>query len=270
MKLKVPDWKSAWFDHHISDRFFQEMSRLEKGAVMNLETSAHWMEQLMIDMGQLAQAMIRLESRDTPDPQIRQAFDKALKLSALSLQLTTALDNLARTHAQGWSSAVADTPDDTAWAQRQISNSAYPMAPPTEVRPTLPNVSSSAQRQAAPGAELGIGSERNKGNALSRSGGSSPTVDRVTSLPPVQHRIERARPIPPQNFEHEFGDEEPSGGFLSSMVDVSGDGLSSAPSQMHQTIRSLSDQGLSRAEIEVVTGEPRHIIEAVLNHQNQA
>jgi hypothetical protein len=35
---------------------------------------------------------------------------------------------------------------------------------------------------------------------------------------------------------------------------------------MRETILSLSGQGLSRAEIEVVTGEPRHIIEAVLDH----
>ena len=35
---------------------------------------------------------------------------------------------------------------------------------------------------------------------------------------------------------------------------------------MRETIISLGKQGLSRAEIEMVTGEPRHIIEAVLNH----
>ena len=84
MKLKIQDWKSAWFDAHINDRFFQEMSRVEKGMVNDLNTSAHWMEQVMIDVGQLAQAMIRLEKADTPEPHIRQAMEKSLRLAALA------------------------------------------------------------------------------------------------------------------------------------------------------------------------------------------
>lgn len=53
--------------------------------------------------------------------------------------------------------------------------------------------------------------------------------------------------------------------LISSIVQVSGQSRQS-PSRMRETIQSLSMQGLSRAEIEMLTGEPRHIIEAVIEH----
>jgi len=53
---------------------------------------------------------------------------------------------------------------------------------------------------------------------------------------------------------------------FSSLLQISGRNAPRSESYVHQTILSLSEQGLSRAEIEMVTGEPRHIIEAVLNH----
>jgi len=49
-------------------------------------------------------------------------------------------------------------------------------------------------------------------------------------------------------------------------VQVSGRNPPRTESALRQTIVSLSEQGLSRAEIEMVIGEPRHVIEAVLNH----
>ena len=53
---------------------------------------------------------------------------------------------------------------------------------------------------------------------------------------------------------------------ISPLLDFSPDRPEAATSRMHDTIVSLSKQGLSRAEIEAVTGEPRHIIEALIEH----
>ena len=60
MKITIPDWKTSWFESHISDRFFQEMVKIEKGTAMTLETSSQWMAQVMSETGQLAQALMNL------------------------------------------------------------------------------------------------------------------------------------------------------------------------------------------------------------------
>ena len=92
MKLITPPWKTAWYDDQISDRFFHEMSRGEKGEVRDMESSARWMNQITIMVGQLAQNMDQLE-KDAPHPsQIRLAFEKALKVSTMAAHLAAALD----------------------------------------------------------------------------------------------------------------------------------------------------------------------------------
>lgn len=92
MRLLTPPWKTAWYDDQISDRFFQEMSRTENAEVHDLESSAQWMNQVVIQTGQLAQNMNQLE-KDVPHPsQVRLAFEKALKLSTLVAHLAAALD----------------------------------------------------------------------------------------------------------------------------------------------------------------------------------
>ena len=84
MKLLSPPWKTAWYDDQISDRFFHEMSRTEKGEMREIESSARWMNQITIVVGQLAQNMDQLE-KDAPHPsQIRLAFEKALKVSTMA------------------------------------------------------------------------------------------------------------------------------------------------------------------------------------------
>jgi hypothetical protein len=92
MKLLTPPWKTAWYDDQISERFFQEMSRMEKSTVRELQTSAQWMNQLVIEMGQLAQHFSQLEQPAPHNAQIRLAYERALKLTALSAHLTTTLD----------------------------------------------------------------------------------------------------------------------------------------------------------------------------------
>ncbi len=92
MRLLTPPWKTAWYDDQLSNRFFHELSKLEKSTVRELETSAQWMEQMVIEFGQLAQNMIQLEKVSPPPTHIRQAFEKALKLSVLAAHLTAALE----------------------------------------------------------------------------------------------------------------------------------------------------------------------------------
>ena len=92
MKLLTPPWKTAWYDDQISDRFFHEMSRMETGEMRDLHSSACWMNQMIVEIGQLAQNMNQLE-KDAPHPsQIRLAFEKALKLSTMAAHLAAALD----------------------------------------------------------------------------------------------------------------------------------------------------------------------------------
>ena len=55
--------------------------------------------------------------------------------------------------------------------------------------------------------------------------------------------------------------------IIGSLLEISGRKSIQSESTIRETIRSLSQQGLSRAEIEMVTGEPRHIVEAVLDHE---
>ncbi len=100
MKLLTPPWKTAWYDDQISERFFQEMSRLEKGPVRELGTSAQWMNQLVIELGQLAQTVNQLEKPAPHATQIRLAYERSLKITALAAHLTTTLDRADpnRTH----------------------------------------------------------------------------------------------------------------------------------------------------------------------------
>lgn len=98
MKLLITPWKTAWYDDQISEKFFQEMSRLEKGAARDLRKSSHWLGQLVIEVGQLAQNLMPLEE-DHPSPsQIRFACERALKISALAAHLTAALDRADPEH----------------------------------------------------------------------------------------------------------------------------------------------------------------------------
>ena len=91
MKLLITPWKTAWYDDQISEKFFQEMSRLEKGAARDLRQSSHWLGQMVIAVGQLAQNLMHLEAEHSSPSQIRLACEKALKISALAAHLTAPL-----------------------------------------------------------------------------------------------------------------------------------------------------------------------------------
>jgi hypothetical protein len=251
MKLKVLDWKSAWFDNHISDRFFQEMSKLERGTVRTMDTTAHWMEQIMIEVGQLAQAMIRLESANAPEPQIHQAFEKALRLSALSLHLLTTLDGMDRervraSHPFNHDLAAFLPPGNGSPAGTLPAPSAHPPGD-TPARPPPPPAPPSRAPFLAGRPAIPIG----KAPAASPAAPAQAAPGEAPQAAPDPDGTSSASSL---TFSYK------------PLVEVSGKRTQQSGSRMRETILSLSGQGLSRAEIEVVTGEPRHIIEAVLDH----
>ena len=252
MRLRTTDWKHAWFESHISDRFFQEMSKLERGAVQDLETSAQWMEQIMIEVGTLAQAMIRLEQNDTREPPLRVAYEKSLRLAALALHLITALDGADRGQLRAAGMARTERPGADFTPPRAMP--AAPLQPP-QAPPMAEPVRPQPQVTA----------------------GANPLTPRssVPWRPPLASARAESRAEPPQSAPDRaetFDDPVPANapapnpGMFANLLQVSGRPQVRSESAAHQTIVALDQQGLSRAEIEAVTGEPRHIIEAVLNN----
>ena len=92
MRLFTPPWKTAWYDDGLADKFYKELARTETQAMTELETSAKWMEQMVIEFGQLAQNMIQLENSSPATAQIQQAYNRAMKVCALAAHLASALD----------------------------------------------------------------------------------------------------------------------------------------------------------------------------------
>jgi hypothetical protein len=258
MKLKVTDWKHAWFESHISDRFFQEMSKLEKGAVQGLDMTAQWMEQIMIEVGLLAQAMIRLEHDGAPEPQIKLAYDKALRLAALAMHLITALDGADRAQLRS-ASIVRSEPAEWVAPRSPLAPAGAPpaaAAPPAALPPAALPVRTAAPAIAAAPAAAPLPARQPAATALNQGA-------RLAQMPAHERQgaahAERPAPEPAPA-------PAPDGLQFASLLEVSGRNTPRSESHLRQTIVSLYQQGLSRAEIEMVTGEPRHVVEAVLNH----
>lgn len=183
MKLSSCPWQTAWHDGQTSERLVQELAKLEKGTVQNLESSAQWMEHLLVELGQLAQHMIQLEQNDPHPPQLLLASDRSVKLAALAVHLAGALQQAHRL------APTAGSADEAA-------------EPPAERRPRK---------------------------------GMAAAVEAAT-----QQAEARGMPA-----------AEPDPG--------------SDPAPMRRTIHTLADRGISIAEIEVITGHPPHVIQAILN-----
>jgi len=175
MKLPHCPWKQAWHDDQVSEKFIQELAKLEKTQVKELDSSARWMEQLVVELGQLAQNMIQLEQDNPHAPQMTLAFDRSVKLAALATHLAGALHQARASAAKPGEAWDASRPHTMAQAVEAAAH----------------------QTQA--------------GN------------------------------FPAQDHAHLSGN---------------------AP--MRRTIHSLADRGVSISEIEVITGHPRHVIEAIL------
>ena len=176
MKLPHSPWKQAWHDDQVSEKFIQELSKLEKGPVKDLDSSARWMEHLVIELGQLAQNMIQLEQDPPHPPQLLQAFDRSVKLAALATHLAGALQQAHSRLAHSGEIKAGDKPHSMAAAVEQAAH-------------------------------------------------------QLPARPSAGHE------------EHTH---------------------LAANAPMRRTIHSLADRGVSIAEIEVITGHPRHVIEAIL------
>jgi hypothetical protein len=263
MKLKIQNWKSSWFDAKINDRFFQEMSRVENKMVKDLDTSAHWMEQVMIEVGRLAQAMIRLEKADTPEPQIRQAMEKALRLTALSLHLVTTLDGLDREMLKSGQRQFASPTLAQGMPSEPIEIVAREIGPPAHASQPVsppPREESVPPHAAMPPFLLRqMGTPPDSKTAGGQEAAEPASEDAPGQAPPEATAEATAEAEPNDNGGETFP-------TISPLLDFSPDRPEVATSRMHDTIVSLSRQGLSRAEIEAVTGEPRHIIEALIDH----
>jgi hypothetical protein len=173
MKLPHCPWKQAWHDGQISERFIQELAKLEKGPVKELDSSARWMEQLVVELGQLAQNMIQLEQEEPHAPQLVLALDRSVKLAALATHLAGAL------------------------------NQAHSGRAPE-------------------------GREAGRPHSMAQAVEAATQQAQAAGMPAREPRSTQ--------------------GY--------------AP--MRRTIHSLADRGVSISEIEVITGHPRHVIEAIL------
>lgn len=268
MKLPTPDWKSAWFENHIGDRLFQEVARLEKSMLASMTTSAHWMEQVTIETGQLAQTMIRLEGQEGNQGQLRQCFDKALRLGALSLLLMSTLEHAE--HGRGGTAPRAAAPASSPagssppqWSQPAAA--IYPFAPAAEpVATTAPRASASPPPASPPAAMA---------SPVAAPVAAASFAPRLFS--PFGRSVQHFPAPSPSDEDDAFlapgeNGEQWSPGLLESLSQVAGPGATQDNgSEARHTIAALSDKGLSRAEIEMVTGQPRHIVEAVLEHQRK-
>ena len=249
MRLTPPAWRTAWYEEGLSERFAQEMSRLEKSTLQNLGTSAEWVEQLVIELGQLTQNMIHLEGELPRPHQLKLAFERALMLSALSAHLMAALD-LAIDHGPSvlrYSEPGSDRPAPTP-VPPHLNPTPQPFhsggaEPRTGQDSALP--SHGIPQQHLPGAVPGMRASTQAQVGVMRQA-------HPAAKPAVAAAVPR-NPAKPQPF-------------VSNLMEMSEPMIASSPSPMREMILALSRRGLSRSEIEVITEQPRHIIEAVLQH----
>lgn len=264
MRLTPPAWRTAWYEEGLSERFAQEMSRLEKSALQDLDTSAEWVEQLVIELGQLTQNMIHLEGELPRPNQLKLAFERALKLAALSAHLMAALDQ-----------AIDHGPSVLRYSERGSDHPSPPPGPP-HLNPTP-----SAQIQAG-------GSDPRSGQESAALGAPQAAALHSPALPshgvPQQHipahapgmrasthaqvgvmrqAQASARPAPAAPEPRQPARPQP---LVNNLMEMSEPMIEGSPSPMREMILALSRRGLSRSEIEVITEQPRHIIEAVLQH----
>jgi hypothetical protein len=257
MRLTPPAWRTAWYEEGLSERFVQEMSRLEKSSIQELETSAEWVEQLVIELGQLTQNMIHLEGELPRPHQLKLAFERALKLTALTAHLMAALD-LAIDHGPAvlrYSEPAGDhstppvvpphlNPAPNASLQGHSAEPSYAPAANPQAQPAPAYPSQHAPQPHLPSAVPGMRASTHAQVGIMRQ--AQPSAQPAPAAP------EPRRPGKPQPF-------------VSNLMEISEPMIPSNPSPAREMILALSRRGLSRSEIEVITEQPRHIIEAVLS-----
>lgn len=256
MKLHTPPWKTAWYEEGLSERFAQEMTRIERTVAKDIETSAQWVEQLVIELGMLAQNMIHLEGESRRDSQIRLAYEKALKISALAAHLMGALDQ-AVDRGHSLLRYSAEDPIEGNAPVTGLGDAAFP--PPG---PAVPHI---AQPAAGPVASAPAAAPANPATQQHAQMLRSNAAAQVG----IQRQAERKEPPapPPPPRKAASPAMEMQAPFMSPLIEMSGpiSAGNSNGNPMREMILSLSRRGLSRSEIEVITEQPRHVIEAVLS-----
>jgi hypothetical protein len=270
MRLIPPVWRTAWYEEGLSERFVQEMTRLEKSTVKELGTSAEWVEQLIIELGQLTQNMIHLEGELPRPHQLKLALERALKLAALSAHLMAALDHAldhgpsvlrysegaetrsrsqgpAETRDGGTAGAYASEQTPAAWTGTEHSGLAIPTHGGNGHMPaqSAPVTQTQAAGSAAPPSPAGPGLRASPQVQVGLKRQASPEI-----RTPTQSPREGGKPAP----------------FVNNLIELSQPMIDGGASPAREMILALSRRGLSRSEIEVITEQPRHIIEAVLQH----
>jgi hypothetical protein len=224
MILNPLPWKQAWHERKLSERFYQELNRLEKGQLRTVEYSSEWLAHAMAELGQLAQSMMHLEEEVPHLSHLRLAYEKALHLTALAAHLTAALE-----HAQ---------------QEQRIANSLAAHGP-------------GAHAAALTGHTTGHSTQIDPRFPLAMHTGSL----HPAAAPPVATAQPAAGATPGRASVATPG--EAAAGVESERAAAATPPTASA-SPMRQTINALSRRGVSTSEIEVITGQPRQVIEAVL------
>jgi hypothetical protein len=246
MKLRTPAWKTAWYEDGLSERFAQEMTRIERTVVKEIETSAQWVEQLVIELGMLAQNMIHLEGESRRDSQIRLAFEKALKVSALAAHLMGALDQAV----DRGPSLLRYSNEETAERPSSLGSPAEPQAAPKSA------LAAPAPAPHGPAAALPAAAAPANG-----FNGQQPSLMRPNAVAQIGIKRQAAQREAPPTPGRPPATATP---FMSPLMDMSQPMIAPSGNPMREMIISLSRRGLSRSEIEVITEQPRHVIEAVL------
>jgi hypothetical protein len=250
MKLMPSVWRTAWYEEGLSERFVQEMTRLEKSFAQDVKTSAEWVEQLVIELGQLTQNMIYLEGELPRPHQLKLAFERALKLSALSAHLMTALDR-----------AIDHGPAVLRYAEG--SGEAVPLSAAHHVAPPVP---SPVPHVEPPRMETSaVGTPAHTSPAPEVAAPARPVDPRMRTSAQAQIGLQR-QSAPQASSSGDGRSGAKPAGMFSNLMDMSQPMQEGSPSPMREMILALSRRGLSRSEIEVITEQPRHIIEAVLQH----
>ncbi len=270
MRLMPPEWRTAWYEEGLSERFVQELSRLEKTSIHGLHTSAEWVEQLVIELGQLTQNMIHLEGELPRPHQLKLAFERALKLAALSAHLMAALDQ-AMDHGPSvlrYSEAGGDSAP-SAGAAYGAPNPLPPQVPPHLNPPSLVPVQGMPSDSRAHG-EMTAQAPTAQANSSASPAAPVLRASAQTQVGVMRQASPTAKPAPhavdPRTAARasKAPKAEP---LVSNLMEISQQMIEpSSASPMREMILALSRRGMSRSEIEVITEQPRHIIEAVLQH----
>jgi hypothetical protein len=255
MRMAPSVWRTAWYEEGLSERFVQEMSRLEKAAIRDLSTSAEWVEQLVIELGQLTQNMIHLEGELPRPHQLKLAFERALKLAALSAHLMAALDQ-----------AMDHGPSVLRYSESGNAGTQPPAVPPhLNPTPMVPSGHAPVDLRPLESVQAPMSAASTHPQALA----AAPPAQPPQSLRPsaqAQVGVMRQSSASPRPTASESRTPAKNQPFFSNLMDISEPMIQNSPSPMREMILALSRRVLSRSEIEVITEQPRHIIEAVLQH----